>query len=228
MWPTYEAQVAQTVPARHLQSRRRHLSSELIEKKAPGAELWPIWSLEQTPLVDRPRFCVWKAENGHGEIHGGWSEFHEKASSIAPFQSRRQPGSAFKPIIYCGSPGQRVYAGIPLLSILPLCSKTRGARFCTWKPKNYREKIFRADAFPAGAWPSPETLITIKISSGHRRMDYAIDYSPGKLGHFESRPGAETFPLPWALPAFPFWRSFGPIRFLPIMDILSSRRLSPR
>jgi len=92
-------------------------------------------------------------------------------------QSRRQPGSAFKPIIYAAAL-DKGYTPATTIIDSPIVFKDTERDF-TWKPKNYK-KTFYGPVLLRKALAKSMNVITIKILQDIG-IDYAIDYA-AKLG----------------------------------------------
>ena len=71
-----------------------------VEEPIEGSDLWRF-SLEQKPKAQGALLCL-EAETGLLKVMVGGRDFRETQFNRA-FQSRRQPGSAFKPIIYAAA-----------------------------------------------------------------------------------------------------------------------------
>ena len=118
---------------------------------------WQL-SLEQEPKVQGALFCM-EAETGRVKSMIGGRDF-----SISQFnratQSRRQPGSAFKPIIYAAA----LDWGMTPVSVIidsPFISKMN-SKNKIWKPKNYKERFYGPTLLRTGLIKS-RNVITVKI-----------------------------------------------------------------
>ena len=92
-------------------------------------------------------------------------------------QSRRQPGSAFKPIIYA-SALDKGYTPATMIIDSPIVYQDTEHDF-TWKPRNYKERFYGPTLF-SDALAKSRNVVTIKILK-NIGIDYAIDYAR-KLG----------------------------------------------
>jgi penicillin-binding protein 1A len=92
-------------------------------------------------------------------------------------QSRRQPGSAFKPIIYAAAL-DKGYTPATVIIDSPIVYYKKGMEF-TWKPKNY-EKKFHGPTMFRRALEKSLNVVTVKILKDIG-VDYTIDYAR-KLG----------------------------------------------
>ncbi|MCF8045706.1 MAG: hypothetical protein K9J83_07575, partial [Desulfarculaceae bacterium] len=92
-------------------------------------------------------------------------------------QARRQPGSAFKPIIYAAAL-DKGYTPATVIIDSPVVFKDEERDF-TWKPRNYHEKFFGPTLLRT-ALAKSRNVVTVKILKDIG-IDYVIDYA-GKLG----------------------------------------------
>jgi penicillin-binding protein 1A len=102
----------------------------------------------------------------------GGIDFSESQFNRA-IQAKRQPGSAFKPIIYAAALDKE-FTPSTIVIDAPFISPI-GDEEKLWKPKNYKEKFFGPTPFRTGLIQS-RNIITIKIlkKTGVRR---AIEYA---------------------------------------------------
>jgi len=138
------------------------------------SDLWQL-SLEQKPKAQAALLCL-EAETGLLKVMIGGRDFRETQFNRA-FQSRRQPGSAFKPIIYAAAL-DKGYTPASVIIDSPIVTKDLTRDF-TWKPKNYGKK-FHGPTLLRKALAKSRNVITIKILKDIG-IDYAIEYSR-KLG----------------------------------------------
>lgn len=141
-------------------------------------EQWRL-SLEQKPLVQSALLAM---ETGSGHVKsmvGGWN-FNESQFNRA-VQSRRQPGSAFKPIIYAAAL-DKGYTPASVIADTPVIFEDTGHDF-VWKPENYDNTFHGFTLFREGLIHS-RNIVTVKILKDIG-IDYVIDYAR-KLG-IESR-----------------------------------------
>lgn len=132
-------------------------------------------ALEQIPEAQAALMCV-EAETGHVKSMVGGRDFRESQFNRA-IQSRRQPGSAFKPIIYAAA----LDKGFTPASVIidsPIVFRDTGNDF-KWKPKNYEEKFHGPTLLRDGLAKS-RNIISIKLLR-QIGIDYTIDYAR-KLG----------------------------------------------
>ncbi len=151
------------------------------EQPKDQKDTWRL-ALEQEPLVQGALLCL-ETETGLVKAMVGGRDFSETQFNRA-IQSRRQPGSAFKPIIYAAaldrqfSDPKKVYtpATVIIDSAVVFEDKVRDQ---TWKPKNYKE-TFYGPTLLREALAQSRNLVTIKILQDIG-VDYTIDYAR-KLG----------------------------------------------
>ena len=131
---------------------------------------WAL-SLEQTPEVQAALLCL-NAETGHVKVMVGGREFKESQFNRA-IQSRRQPGSAFKPIIYAAAL-DRGYTPATMIVDSPIVFQDAGRDF-TWKPRNYGEKFYGPTLLRT-ALAKSRNVVTIKIVQ-NIGIDHVIEYA---------------------------------------------------
>lgn len=145
----------------------------ILEKSKPPFA-WEV-SLEQTPGVQGALFCM-IPETGEVKAMVGGRDFAVSQFDRAT-QARRQPGSAFKPIIYAsaldwGMSPAKVIIDAPYVSDPSPDEEA-------WKPKNYKEKFYGPTLFRTGLAKS-RNVITVKILK-KIGVNQAIQYAR-KLG----------------------------------------------
>jgi len=135
-------------------------------------------NLEQEPIVQSALLCI-EAETGFVKAMVGGRDFKETQFNRA-IQSRRQPGSAFKPIIYAAALDKqfddpdKFYTPATVIIDSPIVFEDQERDF-TWKPKNYKEKFF-GPTLLRDALAKSRNVVTIKILRDIG-IDYAIDYA---------------------------------------------------
>ena len=132
-------------------------------------------SLEQDPRVQAALLCI-ESETGNVKVMMGGKDFRESQFNRA-IQSRRQPGSAFKPIIYAAAL-DKGYTPATIIIDSPIVYEDTEHDF-TWKPRNYKEKFYGPTIF-RDALVKSRNVVTIKILQDIG-IGYAIDYAR-KLG----------------------------------------------
>ena len=139
-------------------------------KKEKGQQTWDL-ALEQIPAVESALLSM---ESGTGEVKVmvGGRDFENSQFNRA-VQSRRQPGSAFKPIIYAAALDKN-YTPATVIVDSPIVFEDTERNF-TWKPDNYDKKFHGFILFREGLIHS-RNVITVKILR-EIGIDYVIDYA---------------------------------------------------
>jgi len=141
-------------------------------KEAPAREgaPWPL-ALEQTPVAESALLCI-APESGEVKTMVGGRDFLESQFNRA-IQSRRQPGSAFKPIIYAAAI-DKGYTPATMIIDSPIVFEDT-EQDLTWKPRNYKEKFY-GPTLLREALAKSRNVVTVKILQDIG-IDYAIDYA---------------------------------------------------
>jgi penicillin-binding protein 1A len=145
-----------------------------VIKKQDSADLWDL-SLDQVPDAQSALLCI-EAETGLVKVMVGGRDFMESQFNRA-IQSRRQPGSAFKPIIYAAALDKGFTAATEIIDA-PIVFEDEVNDF-TWKPKNYGKKFY-GPTLLREALTKSRNVVTIKILQ-KIGIDYCIGYAR-KLG----------------------------------------------
>jgi penicillin-binding protein 1A len=145
-----------------------------VVKKRETQDLWEL-SLDQVPEAQSALLGI-EAETGLVKVMVGGRDFVESQFNRA-IQSRRQPGSAFKPIIYAAALDKGFTAATEIIDA-PIVFKDESNDF-TWKPKNYGKKFY-GPTLLREALAQSRNVVTIKILQ-EIGIDYCIDYAR-KLG----------------------------------------------
>ena len=152
----------------------------LKEQKADNGP-WAV-SLEQIPVAQSALMCI-EAQSGMVKAMVGGRDFRQTQFNRA-IQSRRQPGSAFKPIIYAAAldkhfaDPEKFYTPATVILDSAIVFKDKERDF-TWKPRNYKETFYGPTLF-RNALAKSRNLVTIKILQDIG-IDYAIEYA-ARLG----------------------------------------------
>ena len=131
--------------------------------------------LKQETLAQSALLSI-EAETGHVKAMIGGKNFKDSQFNRA-IQSRRQPGSAFKPIIYAAAI-DKGYTAASIIIDSPVVF-TDVSRDFIWKPHNYKEKFYGPTLF-RHALVKSRNVVTIKILQDIG-IDYVIKYAR-KLG----------------------------------------------
>jgi len=145
-----------------------------VKSRIEDTDMWSL-ALEQKPKAQSALMCL-ETETGLVKVMVGGRDFRESQFNRA-VQSRRQPGSAFKPIIYAAAV-DKGYTPATMIIDSPIVFEDTERDF-TWKPRNYGEKFF-GPTLMRKALAKSRNVITIKILRDIG-VDYAIDYAR-KLG----------------------------------------------
>jgi len=137
-------------------------------------ELWAL-SLEQEPKAESALLCI-EAGTGHVKAMVGGRDFTKNQFNRA-IQSKRQPGSAFKPVIYAAAL-DKGYTPASVIIDSPIVFENSGTDQA-WKPKNYKDTFYGPMLLRA-ALAHSVNIVMIKVLKDIG-VDYAIDYAR-KLG----------------------------------------------
>jgi penicillin-binding protein 1A len=132
--------------------------------------LWQL-ALEQTPAAQAALLCI-ETETGHVKVMIGGRDFQSSQFNRA-IQSRRQPGSAFKPIIYAAAL-DKGYTPATVIIDSPIVFHDK-VEDMVWKPKNYGKKFYGPTLFRT-ALAKSRNVVTIKLLRDIG-IDYVIDYA---------------------------------------------------
>lgn len=144
-------------------------------KPGDGEQRITEFTLEQEPAAQAALLSL-EAETGHVKAMIGGRDYRKSQFNRA-IQARRQPGSAFKPIIYAAAI-DKGYTPASVIIDSPVVFKDEERDF-TWKPRNYHEKFFGPTLFRT-ALAKSRNVVTIKILKDIG-IEYVIDYAR-KLG----------------------------------------------
>jgi penicillin-binding protein 1A len=141
----------------------------LMEKlKDPKA--WEV-ALEQEPEVQSALICLKKGTGRVLAMVGGRN--FEKSQFNRAIQSRRQPGSSFKPIIYAAAVDKGYTPATMIIDNAVVYRDT--LRNAKWKPKNYSHKFY-GPIMLRTALTKSRNLATIRIVQDIG-IDYVIEYA---------------------------------------------------
>jgi len=144
------------------------------KEKIVKPDVWRF-ELDQEPDIQAALLCI-EAETGHVKTMIGGIDYLESQFNRAT-QSRRQPGSAFKPVIFAGAI-DKGYTAASIIIDSPIIFEDEERDFI-WKPKNYNEKFYGPTLLRTALVKS-RNVVTIKILQDIG-IDYIIDYAR-KLG----------------------------------------------
>ena len=130
-----------------------------------------LLALEQEPEVQAALLCMENA-TGHVKAMVGGLDFNNSQFNRA-IQSRRQPGSSFKPITYAAAL-DKGYTPATIIIDSPIIYSDEQMDW-KWKPKNYKEKFYGPTLFRTALIFS-RNVVTIKILRDIG-VDYLVDYA---------------------------------------------------
>lgn len=133
-----------------------------------------MFSLELEPEVEGALISI-EAETGHVKAMVGGRSY-QKSQFNRAIQSRRQPGSAFKPIIYAAAL-DKGYTTSSIIIDSPIAFKDGSSKI--WKPQNYKETFYGPTRLREALVKS-RNVVTVKIVQDIG-VDYVVDYAK-KLG----------------------------------------------
>ncbi|MCP4695116.1 MAG: S1 RNA-binding domain-containing protein, partial [Desulfobacterales bacterium] len=140
------------------------------DKKEKDRGLWSL-ALEQTPAAQSALMSM-ETETGHVKVMVGGRDFKTSQFNRAT-QSRRQPGSAFKPILYAAALDKGYTAATVIYDTAEVHKDLE--RDFKWKPKNYKQKFFGPTLFREALVKS-RNVVTVKILKDIG-IHYAIQYA---------------------------------------------------
>jgi len=145
-------------------------------KKRRKTEIKTEWafSLELEPEVEGALISI-EAETGHVKAMVGGRDY-QKSQFNRAIQSRRQPGSSFKPIIYAAAL-DKGYTTSSIIIDSPIAFKDGSNKI--WKPHNYKETFYGPMRFREALVKSGN-VVTVKIVQDIG-VAYVIEYAR-KLG----------------------------------------------
>ncbi len=143
----------------------------ILKEKYKTSEDWSV-RITQSPQAEGALLCV---ETGNGFVKAmvGGKDFRESQFNRA-VQSRRQPGSAFKPIIYAAALDKGFTPASMIIDNAVVYSGGGHARDF-WKPQNYDRKFY-GPTLLRKALAKSRNLSTVKILQDIG-VEYAVDYA---------------------------------------------------
>ena len=149
---------------------------EVLVKALPDNAASPIpLKLEQEPLAQAALLAM-EPESGYVRAMVGGFDFSKSQFNRA-VQARRQPGSAFKPIIYAAALDKN-YTPATIVVDSPLVFEDKNNDM-EWKPRNFEEK-FHGPTTIREALTKSRNVVTVKVLRDIG-VNYAISYAR-KLG----------------------------------------------
>lgn len=129
------------------------------------------WQLSQLPEVQGALVSVSPHDGGITAIQGGFDYFHSSYNRVT--QSRRQPGSGFKPFIYSAAL-EKGYTTASVINDAPVVFDDAGLEN-TWRPENYSGRFFGPTRLRE-ALVNSRNLVSIRILRDIG-AEYAVDYA---------------------------------------------------
>ena len=117
------------------------------------------WDLKQLPLVNGGIVVMNPYSGEVKALVGGYSYVSSEFNRVT--QAKRQPGSAFKPIVYAAAL-ENGYLPNSLVLDAPFVSE-QGAGLKDWKPENYGKKFYGPSTLRKGIEKS-RNLMTVRIA----------------------------------------------------------------
>jgi len=140
------------------------LSQNKQEKDKP-------WQLAQLPEVEGALISVSPYDGAITSLNGGFDYFQNKFNRV--IQSRRQPGSGFKPFIYSAAL-EKGYTAASLINDAPVVFDDPGLEN-VWRPENYSGKFFGLTRLRVAITHS-RNLVSIRLLRAIT-VNYAIEYA---------------------------------------------------
>ncbi len=142
-----------------------------IKAREEGGGLYRL-ALDQEPLVEGAVFAM-EPDTGYVRVMAGGYDFNRSEFNRA-IMARRQPGSAFKPIIYSAAL-DKGYTPATIIYDSPIVYKDKYSRGGVWKPKNYDGTFYGPTSFRRALMLS-RNIVTVKIVLDIG-PDYVVDYA---------------------------------------------------
>ena len=140
------------------------------EPSSKSQQIWEL-TLDQLPSSEAALVCI-EAETGRIKAMVGGRNFTDSQFNRA-IQAKRQPGSAFKPVVYAAAL-DKGYTAASVIVDSPVIYQGGEAEFA-WKPRNF-ERRFNGPTLMHNALTQSMNIITVKILQDIG-VDYVIDYS---------------------------------------------------
>lgn len=129
------------------------------------------WQLAQLPEVQGALVAVSPFDGAVTALNGGFEYFHNKFNRAT--QSRRQPGSGFKPFIYSAAL-EKGYTAASIINDAPVVFDAPDIEN-VWRPENYSGKFFGPTRLRV-ALTNSRNLVSIRILRDIS-PSYVIDYA---------------------------------------------------
>ncbi len=129
------------------------------------------WQLAQIPEVEGALIAVSPFDGSVTALNGGFEYFQNKFNRVT--QSRRQPGSGFKPFIYSAAL-EKGYTAASIINDAPVVFDDPGLEN-VWRPENYSGKFFGPTRLRV-ALTNSRNLVSIRLLRDISAA-YTIDYA---------------------------------------------------
>jgi len=130
-----------------------------------------VWQLAQLPEAEGALIAVSPFDGAVTALNGGFEYFQNKFNRVS--QSRRQPGSGFKPFIYSAAL-EKGYTAATIINDAPVVFDNPSDEN-VWRPQNYSGKFFGPTRLRV-ALTNSRNLVSIRILRDIG-ADYVIDYA---------------------------------------------------
>jgi len=130
-----------------------------------------IWKLAQLPQAEGALIAVSPFDGAVTALNGGFEYFQNKFNRVT--QSRRQPGSGFKPFIYSAAL-EKGYTAASIINDAPVVFDNPSDEN-VWRPENYSGKFFGPTRLRV-ALTNSRNLVSIRILRDIG-AGYVIDYA---------------------------------------------------
>lgn len=158
-----------------------------------------IWQLAQLPEAEGALIAVSPFDGAVTALNGGFEYFQNKFNRVT--QSRRQPGSGFKPFLYSAAL-EKGYTAATIINDAPVVFDDPSVED-VWRPENYSGKFYGPTRLRA-ALISSRNLVSIRILRDIG-SNYVIDYAKKFGFNTEQMPNGLSLALgsgsaaPWDL-----------------------------
>lgn len=129
------------------------------------------WRLAQLPEAEGALIAVSPYDGAVTALNGGFEYFQNKFNRVT--QSRRQPGSGFKPFIYSAAL-EKGYTAASIINDAPVVLDDAGLED-EWRPENYSQKFYGPTRLRVALMHS-RNLVSIRLLRDIT-PDYAINYA---------------------------------------------------
>jgi len=144
-----------------------------VSVKTVGSKDLLSLSLEQIPMVQGALISL-DLKTGYVVALVGGRDFRESQFNRA-IQARRQPGSAFKPVVYAAAIDKGYTPASIIVDSPVIYDATQD--YEAWKPRNYEERFYGPTTL-RNALAKSRNVITVKIAQ-ELGVNYLIDYAKG-------------------------------------------------